>query len=257
MTARPIVFLDTETNGLHAGRRPWEIAWIRREPDGTESETCIHISDVDNTNADPKALQIGRFHERWQGRNFPALAGGGYAAVEGDPIVMPEWRAAEAVEQDTRDAIIVGSTPNFDTETLAAMLRRHRLCPAWHYKLIDIATLAAGWLRAVPDSAPIVQNRKKALASWNELTEQQRRVRDDQAATTIERNRIDERVTEAAEKYLAADQELRDIITPPWRSDDLSRLCGVEPPTKEERHTALGDARWVKRWYDHIIGGAA
>ncbi|QBI19327.1 hypothetical protein ER308_07070 [Egibacter rhizosphaerae] len=35
----------------------------------------------------------------------------------------------------------------------------------------------------------------------------------------------------------------------PWRSDDLARACGVEPVSDDERHTALGDARWVRRWY--------
>jgi hypothetical protein len=43
----------------------------------------------------------------------------------------------------------------------------------------------------------------------------------------------------------------------PWKSDDLSRACGVEPPGDDERHTALGDARWAMRLYDAITGGAA
>jgi hypothetical protein len=40
----------------------------------------------------------------------------------------------------------------------------------------------------------------------------------------------------------------------PWRSDDLSVACGVAPPLAADRHTALGDARWVKRWYEAIVG---
>lgn len=44
---------------------------------------------------------------------------------------------------------------------------------------------------------------------------------------------------------------------PPWKSDDLSRVCGVEPPADGERHTALGDARWVRDWYDRITGARA
>lgn len=40
----------------------------------------------------------------------------------------------------------------------------------------------------------------------------------------------------------------------PWKSDELSRACGIQPPT--ERHTALGDALWAKRWYETIMGGA-
>ena len=45
--------------------------------------------------------------------------------------------------------------------------------------------------------------------------------------------------------------------TLPWKSDDLSRACGVEPPSGDERHTALGDARWAMRWYDAMTGGQA
>jgi hypothetical protein len=39
-------------------------------------------------------------------------------------------------------------------------------------------------------------------------------------------------------------------VEPPWGSDYLSGLCKVELPTDEERHTAMGDARWAMRWYD-------
>lgn len=47
--------------------------------------------------------------------------------------------------------------------------------------------------------------------------------------------------------------KIRDGTTRPWRSDDLSRMCGVEPPNESERHTALGDVRWVMRWYDKLM----
>ena len=40
----------------------------------------------------------------------------------------------------------------------------------------------------------------------------------------------------------------------PWRSDDLTRLIGVEPPGEDERHTALGDARWAMRAWDAVMG---
>ena len=47
-----------------------------------------------------------------------------------------------------------------------------------------------------------------------------------------------------------------DPVRLPWRSDDLSLACNVEPPAEDERHTALGDARWAMRWYDALTGGA-
>lgn len=39
----------------------------------------------------------------------------------------------------------------------------------------------------------------------------------------------------------------------PLKSDDLSRLCGLEPPDDDTRHTAMGDARWVRDWWDAIF----
>lgn len=55
----------------------------------------------------------------------------------------------------------------------------------------------------------------------------------------------------------AAEDNLRLLGGRPWKSDDLSLACGVEPPGDDERHTALGDARWCKRLYEAITGGAA
>ena len=42
----------------------------------------------------------------------------------------------------------------------------------------------------------------------------------------------------------------------PWRSYEVSRACGIEPPTPGEAHTALGDALWIKRLYERITGTA-
>ena len=39
-------------------------------------------------------------------------------------------------------------------------------------------------------------------------------------------------------------------LTLPYSSNQLTELLGVEPPTEEERHTALGDALWVKRLWE-------
>lgn len=50
--------------------------------------------------------------------------------------------------------------------------------------------------------------------------------------------------------YLARSGDEPDI---PWDSDEISRAIGVEPPT-DERHTAMGDARWAMAIYDRVIG---
>lgn len=49
-------------------------------------------------------------------------------------------------------------------------------------------------------------------------------------------------------------QEVADLIGPPWKSGDLSAALGITV-SEEERHTALGDARWALRIYDAVMGG--
>jgi DNA polymerase III epsilon subunit-like protein len=39
----------------------------------------------------------------------------------------------------------------------------------------------------------------------------------------------------------------------PWSSHRLSQACGIDPPGDDERHTALGDARWVARWFRQLV----
>lgn len=195
---KPICFIDTETTGLHLDRQPWEIALIIRDAAG-ERECSIQVEDVDLTTAEQKGLQIGGFYAR-------------HAAYGGVPyhgtVELPEYRAAAAVEAITRGAHLVGAVPSFDAECLAAMLRRHGMTPAWHYHLIDIESMAAGWLIA--------------KGSRNHRTDGK-----------------------------------GPVLDLPWRSDELSLACGVQPPTEEERHTAIGDARWVRRWYDTLVGEQA
>jgi hypothetical protein len=210
----PIVFLDTETDGVHPGRNVWEVAMIRRDSDG-EREIQFFV-DIDLTNSDPFGLKIGGFYERHPlGRRLSAAM-----YKPGFKASIPEsdqsndyyntFAAAVEVAQWTHGAHIVGAVPNFDTEVLANMLRDNGLTPAWHYHLVDIEAMAVGYL----------------TGRWAQA-------------------RDDGNPTEAGPFDLGL----------PWKSDVLSRAVGVEPPTDAERHTALGDARWCKRWYDAMVGG--
>ena len=45
-------------------------------------------------------------------------------------------------------------------------------------------------------------------------------------------------------------------LPPPWDSEALSRRLGVLPPPAELRHTSLGDADWVMRFYDAVFDGS-
>lgn len=192
-----IAFLDTETTSLRPDRQAWEIALILRDPDepgDTEHHWFIDINDLDLANADPMSLKIGGFHDR-----HPQVAFGST-----DETAVREAHAADDIAALTRGAHIIGGVPNFDTEVLAAMLRRHNRCPAWHYHLVDFENLIVGFLRGR------YANSEEVPDGWPFL--------------------------------------------PPWKSDDLSRAIGVEPPGDADRHTALGDARWAARVWDAVIG---
>ncbi|MGB6182255.1 MAG: hypothetical protein WBF79_13515 [Rhodococcus sp. (in: high G+C Gram-positive bacteria)] len=145
----PLVFLDTETTGLHPDRRGWEVAMIRTisapaPGEDSYAEISMFVSDVDLSSADPKALSIGRFHDR-----HPMHSTIVPATPPTDGVwCLPEAEVARTVERWTCGATIVGAVPSFDTETLAAMLSRHRLTPTWHHRLMCVESMALpqiGW----------------------------------------------------------------------------------------------------------------
>jgi hypothetical protein len=178
-----LAFLDTETTGLHRGRRPWEIAIIRRtRSEQTRLLLCIDVDDLDLASADPASLRISRFYRRHpQARDRPSHF----------PRVYPAGDAAALIHRWTTGATVVGVVPGFDTQCLTEMLGRHGITPGWLPETVDVVPLAAAAVRA----------------------------------TGIEPD--------------------RDFA-------DLSRQCGVKPPTGALRHSALGDARWAMRWYDKL-----
>lgn len=57
--------------------------------------------------------------------------------------------------------------------------------------------------------------------------------------------------------YLAGVDEALDMTKLPWESDWLTQMLGLPKVPDEERHTALGDARWARAIYDRVTGGGA
>jgi len=134
---RPIVALDIETTSLRHDRQAWEVAMIRREPDGTEESTSMMLR-VDVTKADPKALEIGGYYERF----------------DHDDVAWPIL-AASTIERWTRGATIVGAAPSFDCETLGKFLIETGYLPAWHHRLRCVTSLVAGMSRGACDGGLI------------------------------------------------------------------------------------------------------
>jgi DNA polymerase III epsilon subunit-like protein len=203
-----IVFIDTETTSLRPDRRAWEIGLIVREPGKTDTEHqwFIDVRDLDLGNADVMSLRIGRFYER-----HPQIVA---EHLNGDGKVLREDAAMRQVEKLTRGAHLVGAVVSFDADVLGQRMRANGICPSWHYHLVDVEALAAGWLQR---HAAVLENRE---ATIDEAT------------------------------------YLRVLASPPWKSDDLSAALGIKV-SDEDRHTALGDAKWARSIYDEVTGRTA
>ena len=212
-----LCFIDTETTSLRPDRRAWEVGLIVRSEDGShdaEHRWFIDVRDLDLGNADVMSLKIGRFYER-----HPQVA----AEHLSSPEIRREDDAMRNIERLTRGAHLVGAVPNFDADVLGARMRANGICPSWHYHLVDIEALAVGWLNGrrarqneIVDGYPLENDGKEApgLVRWNDLIKN---------------------------------------ASPPWKSDDLSEALGVKV-SDEDRHTALGDARWAMAIYDAVTG---
>lgn len=141
---RPIVFLDTETTSLRLDRDAWEIGIIRRDSTGAEARIQMFI-DVDVTQADPRALDVGGYwarHPRGKWMADPTHL----SATDQDTFDQMWSRrdAARAVAKLTHAATIVGAVPDFDTQTLTRLLFSNGMVPTWHHRLRCVETLTAG-----------------------------------------------------------------------------------------------------------------
>lgn len=142
----PIAFVDTETTHLdprHGGA--WEIAVIRRREDGVDAEYLWQVRP-DLTTADPESLGIGRFQERF-------AVPDGWDAIEcfasGPPMKLTLSEMLFDLQDALDGAVLVGSNPGFDVAFLSKLLQAHNRKMPWHYRPIDVATLAAGYMWAL------------------------------------------------------------------------------------------------------------
>ncbi len=196
----PIVFLDTETDGVHPGRRPWEIAMIRRDEQGERS--ISFFLEITLKTADPFGLRVGRFYDRhplgqWLSGQVSSEA---FPRPDEEDGYLSGPVAAYTVARWTHGAHLIGAVPGFDAGVLDKLLRAHGLIPSWHYHLLDTEAVAVGYLLG------------RGLHNTFE-------------------------------------------VALPWKSDQLSRACGVEPPSEAERHQAFADADWARRLWDAINSG--
>lgn len=155
-----IVFADVESQNvirphLTGGRRAWEVALCRREPDGEEFwfHGFIRLRDLpwspDDPHLDRTGLDIGRFHTR-----HPEITGTGMQDVYSEPqmadIIRDWFRPMPGT--DTRP-ILAGVVPDFDEQIFAQMLRTYGHMWSegpWHFDTFNVATAVAARIKARP-----------------------------------------------------------------------------------------------------------
>lgn len=139
-----LAFVDCETTHLDATLGDaWEVAVVLREFDDNEPKDVEYLWQIrpNLATADPEALEIGGYLERFA---VPPLAEAAFTGYEPGPA-MPMTRAevVDAILSVLRGAVLVGSNPGFDDRFLRKLLGPGSA--QWHYRPIDIATLAAGY----------------------------------------------------------------------------------------------------------------
>ncbi len=133
-SAPRLVFVDTEATGLdHRVHQLTEVAWILREPDGTEV-TRRFVPEHTLDGAEEKALEITRYHE----------------LLAGEPR-SPDAEWIDVLLGDTEGAVLVGVVPDFDARHLLQACQRIGRTPNWDHHLLDVGTLAMPLLAAAPE----------------------------------------------------------------------------------------------------------
>ena len=134
MTNPPIVSLDTETLGLAVHHPIWELALIRREPDGAQVEHHWYVRH-DDLAGDPDLPES--FRTDYESRYDES------AAILPHDLATILRHLLRPI--DGQRPIFIGSNPSFDAERIGYQIADD-LPGLWHHRAVDVATLAAGYL---------------------------------------------------------------------------------------------------------------
>lgn len=148
----PIAFIDTETVTLEPGPDVvWEIGVITRDEGRPDQEWRFQLRP-NMAKADPEALEISRFQERYElsGKRTQALA---WSPQNGnEPAKLSYGALAMSLGAVLGGRSIFGICPSFDTLRLGLFLRRQwagvpDYRDPWHYQPHDVEDEVAGYLR--------------------------------------------------------------------------------------------------------------
>lgn len=135
-----VAFVDIETTGLHPFiHEIWEVGLIL--PDGREIRWFLPPERL--ADADPMSLEVGHFHERHpNGHRFEFGPDEDFT----DRFLTDPMRFAPEFAKLTHGLHLAAASVSFDALRLDVLLRACNEIPAWHYHLIDVEALVAGFL---------------------------------------------------------------------------------------------------------------
>ena len=104
--------------------------------------TTVMVTPAELAVADPTSLEIGR----WKDRGWGSVIHPGRAVAGIDALCGPH---------EGNKPFLVGTVPSFDDRRVGDMMMRCGVTPRWHYYLIDVGTLVAGYLAATSSERPM------------------------------------------------------------------------------------------------------
>jgi DNA polymerase III alpha subunit (gram-positive type) len=139
----PVVVVDVETTSLDSHDRVvWDVGMVKISTEGdiiAEKQFFIELTQRELDKANPESLDIGGYDERFNGLEAYSKA-----------------TAAHMIKDFTDGCYLAGICVDFDAVSLENTLRAVGLRPGWDYHLLDVRTLAAGYLKAKELSGPLV-----------------------------------------------------------------------------------------------------
>ena len=151
----PIVSIDTETLGLAIEHPIWELALIRREPDGAQVEHhwFVQHSAKLADQADLPESFMADYRARYDAD----------AAIDCPDLAIILRHLLRPL--DGQQPILIGSNPSFDAERIGYQIADD-LPDLWHYRAVDVATLAAGWIKGRDAAINAVGSDAQSTLPW-------------------------------------------------------------------------------------------
>ncbi len=128
--------VDTETGGIVPGEVP--VIEVAYGPVTSEALTVLWNDDARAEHCDPAALVINKCFD--VDRPHPAQT-----------ERMSAIELAERIRRDLAGKVLVAANPQIDADRMHALLAAHvpgRVGPPWSYRLVDLKSLAVGFLAA-------------------------------------------------------------------------------------------------------------